>query len=154
MKYPVEYTIGSHKSFQDFRKDVPELKNIRIPLFRKIIEESGQAFTDRIVSDGDTIKLPNRMGEIGLKGIKQPIFNDKGDVVLSIDHARTKVTGVEMYYENLHSDRYRYNIVWYKKMANFHNNEFWKFLGASTNFRNQIRRNIELGVEYYKKLVQ
>ena len=105
-KHAIEYIVGSHPSFRDFRREVPELKDIPIPLFRKIIEECGQAFVERIIEDGDTIKLPRRLGELGLKGRKEPLFGNKFGTPFPLDMAKTARLGKDIYHECLQSDRY------------------------------------------------
>lgn len=135
--------------------------------FTNFIKDYYEQIRNIIINDAYTYEMFHRIGKIRILKyipyyIRQP-FNQDGTVNtsgMSVDWVKTKKAwkdnpltkkkGIYIYYENKHSDGYKYYVYWNKSKMNFTNNKLYSFEECRT-FRTLMGQAILKGSDYLTK---
>lgn len=113
----------------------------------------------KIIFSGKQVRIPDRLGVMGIKGKKAKIRLDADGNIqgLMIDHKATndlwerdpeaKAQRKKIYHFNEHSDGYRFRLHWYKKNMNVTNKFNYCFRFSRANKR-AMSKLIKNNVEY------
>ncbi|QOR58368.1 topoisomerase [uncultured phage cr118_1] len=114
MKQRKSYTIQDfYKYYLEETKD-NSLYKVDYKLYRTIVSELFKDIRNKLIEEGEEIKLPSRLGEISIVKTKPKYWDGKH---CSIDFQSTKKLGKLVLYLNEHSDGFKYRLHWYKKKA-------------------------------------
>ena len=143
--------------YQQYRKDDPN-PNVDVKIYMKIVLGYIK-FLMALVLAGRHVRLPDRMGVIGIRGRRKvPFLNNEGAVRnLSIDWKSTNElwasneeaarTKKFVFFFNEHTNGIRYKLKWYKRDVNIEN-KYMYYLRLSRTNRRTIANLIKNNQEY------
>ena len=128
--------------------------------FRKIVNGFHQFIADKII-EGETVRLPEKLGELKIVGKKVTprIDPETGNVVgLAPDWGETRKLWAKcpeceeekqlVYHLNEHTDGIRYKVAWGKTGVFLHNRDFYAFT-AVRSLKRALKGAIDRGKEYF-----
>lgn len=128
--------------------------------FRRIVNGFHQFLADKIIA-GETVRLPERLGEIKIVGRKvtPKIDPETGNVIgLAPDWGETRKLWEKcpqceeekqlVYHLNEHTNGIRYKVVWSKIGVFLHNRDFYAFT-AVRSLKRTLKKAIDEGKEYF-----
>lgn len=137
---------GLEELWKDFNKEnKPLAKKIGIRGFYKIIMTSNTKIKEAIIDNPNGVKLPNRLGWLGVLKKKPLMDNVKN---LKVDWKRSKDLGYKIYHMNSHSDNFTYKIYWDKKGAILSNVTLYVFTSCR-NLQRDLAKAVFKGKEYH-----
>jgi len=144
----IENRVHSKESFAKFKKKYPSV-NIEYASFVKIMEEAGKEHSKSVL-EGNIIKLPNRLGLIGILAKPLRIKNFDGDkIILPINWKETKRIKKVVYHTNPSTDKY-FQVKWYNfKIMGM--NHCWKFNANRLELKRKIK-DYMLTTEYLQRI--
>lgn len=126
----------------------------------KIVNEFNKHIMD-LVFEGDTVKLPEKMGTLSIKGrkIEPEVDQETGEIInQAVDYGETKKLWARcpeckerkqvVYHLNEHSDNIRYKFFWSKERMIVENKLFYSMIFTRTNKRN-VSQLVQGGKDYY-----
>lgn len=142
----IDKLVHSKDSYLRFKKRHPTI-DIDYPTFVKILQEAGKVHSQRVL-EGGLIKLPNRLGTIGIEG--KPLFvSEKGEIKLPINWAESKKLGKPVYHTNPSTGKY-FGVEWkdysYTQIA-----PYWRFIPNRLEIQRRIKDFVTT-VKYYIKI--
>jgi hypothetical protein len=140
------YTIVD--MYEDYIKNVLEDSPFYVSYneYRDIISMFYKEISHNIITEGRTFHMPFMLGDTYVEKNKLD-YNDR----LPIDWDLTTKTGKVIYNLNEHSQGYKYEIKWNKKVCVFNNNYLYRLVYTRTNKR-LLAKNIKTKKsDYFEK---
>ena len=150
-KSKVTSNIGMKDFYKSYveRSKLKERKPVPINVFRSIIDDFNKALVSEIVFNNEVIKLPYRLGFLGIKKYKVN-FDPERKNIWPVNYQKSKELGFIVYYDQ----EYRYRWKWLKEFSKVTGRRWYKFLPCRANKRliaQALRENSTL--DYCEKLV-
>ena len=125
--------------YEDYIKDKEEGSILHIPYSKyvDIVTLFYKEVSNKIINEGLSFKMPFTMGETYVEK-KKLNYNHR----LPINWNLTTSTGKVIYHLNDHSDGFKYELKWNKKVCNFHNNYLYRLVYTRANKR-LLAKNIK-----------
>jgi hypothetical protein len=111
--------------------------------FKEIVHEYNKVLAHLMIEDSQIIRLPFRMGELGIMKRKQNYEYQR------LDYGHYNKTGEKRYHTNLHSNRWIAKLYWIKKNCIVKNKKYYSFTETSS-IKKRLGQ-IMLKPEGYKK---
>jgi hypothetical protein len=134
--------------YADYIKDKEPDSPLYIPYseYRDMIELFYKEVSNNIINEGKSFHMPYQMGHTYVEKIKLD-YNNR----LPIDWQLTSETGKVIYNLNEHSQGYKYELKWNKKVCNFNNNYIYRLVYTRANKR-LLAKNIKTKKsDYFEK---
>lgn len=137
------HSIGMREIYRQYRKENLNAP-VLLPQFAKIVSGYGKFLTQKLL-DGNTVSLPERMGQLEFLGRKvKPSLDENGQVKgLSVNWKATnelwngceecKERKDKIYYFNEHTHGIRYRLKWSKKKVFVSGKEYYSFKLSFSN---------------------
>ena len=134
--------------YQDYIKEVPEDSPLYVTYneYRDIVSIFYKGIVNGVVTEGRTFHMPFMLGDTYVEKTKLD-YNNR----LPIDWDLTSKTGKVIYNLNEHSQGYKYEIKWNKKVCVFNNNYLYRLVYTRSNKR-LLAKNIKTKkLDYFEK---
>lgn len=143
--------IGIRDFYEHYcnREELKYRKPKSYELYSTIIKEANQMIQDSIVKENEPVKLPYRMGVIGILKYRVKFDIEKKNF-WKVDYKRSKEEGMIIYYDQ----EFRYKWKWAKKNVAVRGQRSYMFhpnRPASRAITQALKENKKL--DYYEKLV-
>lgn len=149
-KFPT--SVGTREFYKHYRNKYVEKKgdayDISRGIYLNICKEFNQAYMDKALFNAEDIKLPCRLGYLGVRKYKKKfVFDEDGNIIkgMPVDWKRTKDLWYRdpearrqrkvVYHDNWRSDDYLAMFKWFKRTAIFPNASMYRFIVTRTNKR-------------------
>jgi hypothetical protein len=125
--------------YEDYIKDITEDSPFYVTYneYRDIVTVFYKEVSNNILNEGRTFHMPFMLGETYVEKTKMD-YNNR----LPINWQLTTNTGKVIYNLNEHSQGYKYEIKWNKKLCNFQNNYLYRLVYTRDNKR-LLAKNIK-----------
>lgn len=138
MRKKVDYRTGSRASYDQFRRDNPDI-DISFACFQEIIYSFSYMLRDAVLTTGEVVRIPFGMGELSINKNRTRKYNLFNRIVLPIDWPQTMKEGHYIYHHNEHTEGYKFKWIWFRNAARFKYSKFWQFKPNRSSSRTLAR---------------